>query len=237
MELFTETTGETAEVDAQLLVHAAELSQLDYERLIDLKKSQMFEVGSEGIGEHKGISLIVFGSGGAVTVSEAVELLGIDPANGEAALQQTLDERSPAQFDRDRDQRRFGAQLEQASSKCVHAFGTVVDREVDQFFPLGIEDTDHMRVAGPVDTREQTIASFHTSSPPDCECRTAAVLHRPCTGALGATPHGMYTSGLPAGTLVHPWRSKRSGPVWRSRRVAGSHIISDGENGTGAPAH
>lgn len=237
MELLAKSIGQSTEVDAQLVIQTAVLSQLDDERLINSKKSQQLAVSPKRVGEHISISPVVFGSRRAVTIPEAVELFRIDPEDRKAALQQTLDERTPAQLDSDGDQLRLGAQLKQATGKLVHSFGTMFDRELGQIFPLGIEDTDLMRVVGPVDTCEQSIARFHIQTPPVGRSRTAAVLHRPCTGALGATPHGMCTSDLPAGTHVHPWSSQLSGPVWRSRRVAGSHIISDGENGTGAPRH
>lgn len=219
MELLAKSIGQSTEVDAQLVIQTAVLAQLDDERLIDLENSHQVAVGAKRVGEHKGISSIVFSSGRTVTVSETVELLGIDTEHSEAALQQSLDQWPPAQFDSDRYPLRLGAQLEQASGKLVYSFGTVVDGELGQFFPLGIEGTDLMRVVGPVDTCEHSIAYFHTWSPPDGRRRTAAVLHRPCTGALGATPHGMCTSAFPAGTQVHPRRSWRSGPAWRSRRV------------------
>ena len=177
MKLLAKPIGEPTEVDPQLVIQTAELAQLDDERLIDLKQPQPLGVGTKRIGEHIGISPIVFGSRGAVTIAEAVELFGIDAEDREAALEQTLDQRTPTQLDRDSDLLRLGTQLQQSRGELVDSFGTVIDGELGQFLPLGIEGTDLMRVVGPVDPCEQSIAYFHAWSPPVGRRRTAAVLH------------------------------------------------------------
>jgi hypothetical protein len=204
MKLLAEPIGEPTEVDPQLVIQTAELAQLDDERLIDLKQPQPLGVSTKRIGEHIGISPIVFGSRRAVTVAEAVELFWVDAEDDETTLEQTLDQRTPTQLDRDSDLLRLETQLQQSRSELVDSFGTVFDRKFGEFYSLMIENTDLVRVIGPVDPCKQSITGFHFWSPPDGESRTAAVLHRPCTGALGATPHGMCTLASPPGRTSTP---------------------------------
>jgi hypothetical protein len=190
MELLAKPIDQSTEVDTQLLVQTAVLAQLDDERLIDLENSQPFAVGTKRIGEHIGIALVVFGSRRAVTIPEAVKLFRIDPEDSEAALQQTLDKRTPAQFDSDGYLLWVGAQLKQAAGKHVHASGTMFDRELGLSRSRGLENTDLMRVVGPVNTSEQSIARFHICSPLDSGIRPPSCCIAPVLALAAQLPTG-----------------------------------------------
>jgi hypothetical protein len=204
MELLAKPIDESTEVDSQLVIQTAVLAELDYERLIDSEKSQPFAIGTKRIGEHIGISLVVFSSRRAVTIPEAVELFGIDPEDREAALQQTLDERTPAQLDSDGYLLRLGAQLKQAAGKLVHASGIMFNRELGQFSPLRVEDTDLMRVVGPVDTCEQSIPGFHIWSPPDGGTRPPSCCIAPVLALAAQLPTGCAPRTCPPGRRSTP---------------------------------
>ena len=60
-------------------------------------------VGSESIGEHKRVTAVILGTAHRMPVAEAVDLLGVDGENGDAAVEQGLDDSPMGFFDRHRD--------------------------------------------------------------------------------------------------------------------------------------
>jgi len=68
---------------------------------VDPTKTRL--IGTDGIGQDKGIAPIILGSRRTVTIPEPVELLGMQRKEVEAAVEQTLDNRAPRHFDGDGD--------------------------------------------------------------------------------------------------------------------------------------
>jgi hypothetical protein len=70
-------------------------------RFIQSESPKTGLIRSQRIGKHKGIASVVFRSRDTVTVPEAVELLGVNGKDVEAALDQPFDNGAPRHFDGD----------------------------------------------------------------------------------------------------------------------------------------
>ena len=58
-------------------------------------------VGAQGVGQHERVESVVLVPGRAVAAAEVVDLVGTDHHNGEASLEEGVDDLSVAAFDRD----------------------------------------------------------------------------------------------------------------------------------------
>jgi hypothetical protein len=63
------------------------------------------QIAAESVGQHERVSAIIFRSGDRVTVAEAVELLRIEPEDGDAPLEQDFDDGVRGHLDSDDDLR------------------------------------------------------------------------------------------------------------------------------------
>lgn len=75
----------------KLLARAEKLSQCDDFWRGKAESLEAVAVGSERIGQNEGISAVVLGAGGSVTVSESVDLLWIDGEDGDTTFEKGLD--------------------------------------------------------------------------------------------------------------------------------------------------
>jgi hypothetical protein len=82
-----------------LFRHAQLFTQFDQPGLIRLQAPETAGVGAQAVTQHPGIAPVVLGPGNRKAVPEAVELLGVEGVNREAALHQTLHDRAVGQFD------------------------------------------------------------------------------------------------------------------------------------------
>ncbi len=85
----------------ELAAGAQELTQGDDLRRWQLQALKAVAVGSESIGENKGVTAVILGTAHGVTVAEAVDLLGVDGENGDVALEKGLDHGAMRFFDGD----------------------------------------------------------------------------------------------------------------------------------------
>jgi hypothetical protein len=220
MQLSPELIGETAQVFAECGIDTAELSESNHQRVVELEVAEVMPVGAKRIGTDEGVEPVVFGAGHRVAVSEAVELLGIDGEDMESTLEQRFDNRSVGQLECD-GASRWLSMLEEGFHEFADSDGRMLETELGQFFSFGIDQTDLMEITAVVDAGEHKITSGHGDS--------TSVKSGPRLGAASPlywrsgrnSPRDVHL-GLPAGTQVHPRRSQRSGPVWRSRRAGRS---------------
>jgi hypothetical protein len=116
---------------------------------------------------------------------------------------------------------RWLSMLEEGFHEFADSDGRMLETELGQFFSFGIDQTDLMEITAVVDAGEHKIISVHGNC--------TSVISGPRLGAASPlywrsgrnSPRDVHL-GLPAGTQVHPRRSQRSGPVWRSRWVGRS---------------
>jgi len=97
-------------------------------RFIQVEPTKTGPIGTQRIGQDKGIASVILGSRYTVTIPEAVELLGINRKDVEASLDQPFDNRTPWHFDGHSDplglSRRYspqpGGELSQAAPSMVY---------------------------------------------------------------------------------------------------------------------
>jgi hypothetical protein len=220
MQLSPELIGETAQVFAQCGIDATELSESNHQRVVELEVAEVMPVGAKRVGTNEGIEAVVFGAGDGVPVSEAVELLGVDGEDIEPTLEQRFDHRSMGQLESD-GASRWLSMLEEGFHEFADSDGRMLETELGEFFPFGIDQTDLMEITAVVDAGEHKITSGHGDF--------TSVISGPRLGAASPlywrsgrnSPRDVHL-GSPAGTQVHPRCSQRSGPVWRSRRAGRS---------------
>lgn len=95
-------TGLRAKSDVifdELLARTKQFPQSDDFRRREAEWLETVAVGSERIGQNEGISAVVLGAGGGMSVPEPIDLLGIDGKNGDTALEKGLDHGTVRFFD------------------------------------------------------------------------------------------------------------------------------------------
>ena len=179
MQLSTKLIGETAEVFAEGEIDTAELSESNYERLVELEPAEVMPVGAKRVGTDEGVEPVVFGTCHAVPVSEAVELLGIDGEDIESTLEQSFHDRSMGQLESNSTSTRL-PMLEKRFHEFADSDGRMLETELGQFFSFGINQTNLMEVTAVIDAGEHKITSCHRMHLRECwsapRCRIAPVL-------------------------------------------------------------
>jgi hypothetical protein len=75
-------------------------------------------VGAQRVGQYVSVAAVVLGAGDGEPIAKAVELLGVDRIDSEAALQQSFDQRPARRLDCDRDLRRLcGCHLDEPGAQ------------------------------------------------------------------------------------------------------------------------
>src|SRR5215467_146225 len=124
-------------------------------------------IGPQRIGKHLGITAVILGTGRRETITEAIELLGIDSVDVEATLEQRFDDGAMWNFDGDvnrtrlspSDARKPRGHLGQASA----SMGKVPLTE-----PLSatISDADSVVLGCPINANEPAFQFVHSMLPP-----------------------------------------------------------------------
>ena len=70
--------GEAPELFLEFRIDAAQFSESNHERLVELELAEVADIGAKRVCQNEGIEAVVFGASHGMTVPEAVELLGID---------------------------------------------------------------------------------------------------------------------------------------------------------------
>src|SRR3954469_17283608 len=109
-------------------------------------------IGAQAVAQYPGIAPVVLGPGDRKAVPEAVELLGIEGVNREAALHQTLHDRAVGQFDANGEALRSRARgLDQPSRQRGQFLAIVAHRALPAHRATIIDQADLMNLARPVD--------------------------------------------------------------------------------------
>ena len=105
-----------------------ELAHADDFRRWQLQALKAVAVGSESIGEHKGVTPVILGAAHRMPVAEAVDLLGVDGENSDAAVKQGLDHRPMRFFDRHRDAfSMIAGEVQQPIGRCRECTETMLE--------------------------------------------------------------------------------------------------------------
>jgi hypothetical protein len=184
MQLSSELIGQTARVFTECGIDTSELTESNHQRVVELKVAEVMPIGAKRVSADEGVESVVFGAGDGVAVSKAVELLGVEGENIEPTLEQSFDHGSMGQLE-SHGASRWLPMLEEGFHELADSKGGMLETELGEFFPFGINQTGLVEITAVVDTGEHKIFSGHgdfTSVVPV----HASVPHRPCTGARSA---------------------------------------------------
>jgi hypothetical protein len=118
-------------------------------------------VGAQDVGQDEGVARVALGGDGAVAGSAGLDHVGMDRSDDEARLQQGVDQEAGWPLDRDREHT-WRAVLLQAGDQRCQARPVVADLEAVEHHALGVDHTDGVRAAAPVDADPYPLGS----SPP-----------------------------------------------------------------------
>ena len=211
----------------QFLIQARPLAQFDDRRVGRLEPSQTVRVGTQRRGQHPRVPPVVFRARWRKAITEAVKLLGIDRVDGEAVLQQALDNRPAGRLDRHADFARVARRERQQPVRHLRqARTTMLELPFPELLPGGIKHARLMFLRSPVDTREPLQLQFQPPSRLSNRTGAPPMPAGPCTGA----PRRKLPTGHPsvAGPPGHRSLSGASAPGyhWCSRRPARLHEIT-----------
>src|SRR5262245_1527744 len=113
---------------------------------------------TERIGQDKGIAPVILGSRHTVTIPEAVELLGINRKDVEAAFDQPFDNGTPRHFNRHGDPLRLACRHAPQPSRQPGETGPVmVDGSLTHLATIAVEHTDLMLLRAPINTHKPLV--------------------------------------------------------------------------------
>jgi len=112
-------------------------------------------VGTERVGEDEGVAPIIFGSGRAVPIAEAVELFGVDGEDLETVGEERLDEGAAGALDGAGDAGGITLGLgmrEEPRDELVEGLGGVAEGSVTARLGVGVEKIGVVVLGAAVDT-------------------------------------------------------------------------------------
>jgi len=152
MQLSTELIGEAPELFLEFRIDAAQFSESNHERLVELELAEVADIGAKRVCQNEGIEAVVFGASHGMTVPEAVELLGIDREDVKPTLEQGFDDRTVSQLDGNGASVRLRiGMLEKGIHETADSSCRMLDAELRQLSALGVEQTDLMELTAIVD--------------------------------------------------------------------------------------
>lgn len=92
LELLSGTVDKTRAIRGQVPGDARPFARFDDIRRHGIEAPEGVGIGAQGVAEHAGVAAVVLGAGRREPIAKAVELLGIDGMNREAAFHQRFDD-------------------------------------------------------------------------------------------------------------------------------------------------
>ena len=112
-------------------------------------------IGTKGIGEDEGVTPVVLGAAHGMTVSESVDLLGIDGENGDAALEKGFDYGAMRFFDGYRDAVRIHArEIQKPAEGSPESFDAMLESHLALKLPVAIDHAGLVKPLAQVDSDE-----------------------------------------------------------------------------------
>ena len=151
-QLVTQAVTEARPQAGQLFGNAGPLAQLNQERIKRFQTAQTTGVGAQCIGKHRGIAAVILGSCWRETVTEAVELSGVDGMDLEATVEQTFDNRAVRNLNRHLHQLRLRlCKFEDPARHAGKTLASVLEDLFSEPVPVGLQHTDMVRLGRPID--------------------------------------------------------------------------------------
>jgi hypothetical protein len=162
-QLLPHAIGKTGFLGRQVLRHARPLTQLDHYRIGQRELAEGVRVSAQRRRHRLGVTAVVLGASHRETVTEAVELLGIDRVDVKAALQQRLDDGTMRHLDADRDLSGLGpASGGQPLAKQVKSLAAMGKDFVAEAAAICVRHPDIVLLGRPVDAGKKVRRLAHS---------------------------------------------------------------------------
>jgi hypothetical protein len=99
VQLVPQPIGTATELFKQRFLRSTQLPQQQELRFIQVEPTKTGLIGTDGVGQDKGIAPVILGARHSVAVTKASELFGVNRKDVEASLNQSFDNRTPWHFD------------------------------------------------------------------------------------------------------------------------------------------
>ena len=235
LEVGAQLVGERDAVGDQVLASPAGGAQSHGGRTVGDEWPQSGPVGAEGVGEDEGVEAVVLVAGRAVAGAEVLELVGADDDDGQAGLEESLDDRTVGPFDGDL----VGGHLGEPADQVTDAGGGMGDGEPLDHLTAGVHDGGRVVVASPVHARRPVarprgrkgvvrrmlhislLAASSSGEAPSYRCRDAAAGPLTVRRSKALSPiDGRRVPGNHRGSQNSAWTSRRRA----SRAMARWHL-------------
>src|SRR5436190_18714563 len=166
-QLLAHAIGEAGALGHQVLGNARPFPELDDNGIGDGQQAEAARVGAQGRGQHLGIATVVLAARRREAVAEAVELLGVDGVDVEAALEQRLDDGPVRHLDGDVDLAGVDgpARRQQPVRHLGQSFAAVPEELLGNVPPIAIGDADMVVLTRPIDAGVPLSLIGHVGSP------------------------------------------------------------------------
>jgi hypothetical protein len=166
-ELLAHAVGQAHALALQLLGQAGPLAQLDDGRVGGPHGPEQVRVGAQPGGRDAGVAPVVLRAGDAGAVAQPVELLRVDRAHGEAAVEERVDHRPMGHLDRHRDRRRVARGRRQPGAERRQARAAVREGPLADDVSGVVEEAGLVALRAPVNGGEPAhVVIGHHPRPP-----------------------------------------------------------------------
>jgi hypothetical protein len=216
-QLFAELVAEPIALGVEIVGRARPFSQFDDQRLSKSKLAEGAHIGAQRIGEPLGVTVFVLGTRRRETITEAIELLGIDGIDVETTRERRLDDGAMRHFDCPVDGTCLSAGYTREPRGHLGQARVHGQNPLTEALSAPIGDADAVILGRPVDAGEPAFQFVHPMLPHSISNRRDLSL--PCIGAPGGLPTGPQFAATRRGTGPPQVLTKKIG------RTGGSSLL------------
>ena len=163
--------------------------QLDQPRVGDVQAAEQAPVGAHAIAKYVGVAAVILGTGHAVPVAQAIELLRIDRVQHKSAINQGIDHRAVRYLDPHRHTVCRAADRQQPVAKVSQALATMRKLPLSDDAALRVDKAYLVVFRAPVDAGEPRKALLLHGNPPT-KARTVTMPAVPVLALKARLPTG-----------------------------------------------
>lgn len=163
-EQLTNSVGKAVAFSMQVVSDARPFPQLDDDRMERRQQAKAVSIGAQRIGQRLGVAAVILGAGGREAVAEAIELLGIDSVDVEAALHQAFHDGTMWNLNGDHHLfRRRAGRFENSVGHILQTFAAMREGAFANFRAFGVRQAHVGRPRSPIDA-DKPVVCFHPPS-------------------------------------------------------------------------
>ena len=185
-----------------------------------MQAAEPMPISAQTVGAHTGIAPIVFGAGDTEPIAQAVELLGIDRVDGEAPIQQGIDDGAVRHLERDGNRTYVACERQNPVTLLYQTGAAMRKLAFSGDAALSIKNAGLVLLGSSVDSGKPKDFLLNHDASPSIRTRAAATPTDHVLALEGANFLLGIRRGQPAGAHVHCWCSRHGIKEGRSRRVS-----------------